>query len=59
MVDVVTTDEFSAWFDSLEDLHVDPVIEAVGLLSREGLALGFPRSSKIAGAGFALRELRV
>ena len=32
---------------------------AIDLLEARGLALGFPRSSAIKGASFALRELRI
>ena len=59
MVEVIATDEFVAWFDGLEDIHVDPVIVAVTKLEQAGVALGHPASSAINGASFALRELRI
>jgi hypothetical protein len=59
MVEVIATDEFSAWFTSLDEVHVDPVIVAVSKLEINGVALGHPSSSSIKGASFALRELRI
>jgi hypothetical protein len=59
MVRVFATDEFSEWFDDLDQVHVDPVIIAVSKLELDGVALGHPASSAIKGASFALRELRV
>jgi len=59
MIEVVCTDDFEAWFDGLEEVHVDPVIVAVSKLEHAGVALGHPASSAIRGASFALRELRI
>lgn len=59
MVEIIATDEFATWFDGLDDVHVDPVIVAVSKLEQEGVALGYPASSAIKGAAFALRELRI
>jgi hypothetical protein len=59
MVEVIATDEFAAWFDALDEVHVDPVIVAVSKLEQAGVALGHPASSAIKGASFALRELRI
>jgi hypothetical protein len=59
VVDVIATDEFKAWFDGLEEVHVDRVIVAVSKLEQAGVALGHPASSAIKGASFALRELRI
>jgi hypothetical protein len=59
MVEVVHTDEFEAWFERLEDTHVDSVIVAISKLEQAGVALGHPTSSAIKGAPFALRELRL
>lgn len=59
MVEVITTDEFAAWFGELDEVHVDPVIIGVSKLEQAGVALGHPSSSAINGASFALRELRI
>jgi len=59
MIEIVHTDEFEAWFEALDDVHVDPVIVAVSKLEQAGGALGHPASSAIKGASFALRELRI
>jgi hypothetical protein len=59
MIEVIATDEFRSWFDDLDDAAADDIEVAVGLLEDRGVALGFPHSSAINGASFALRELRV
>lgn len=59
MADVVATDEFIAWYQDLDDLASEDVNVAVELLELRGATLGFPHSSAIKGATFALRELRV
>lgn len=59
MVTVIGTDEFADWFRGLDDAGREDVATAVDLLEARGLALGYPRSSAINGASFALRELRV
>jgi hypothetical protein len=56
--EVVYTDEFGGWFGSLSEGEQDRVYRSVGLLEACGVALGFPHSSAIQGASFALRELR-
>lgn len=58
MVEVITTDEFSAWWESLQETDADVVYRLVGLLEAKGVSLGFPYSSDIKGSRFALRELR-
>jgi hypothetical protein len=57
-VEVIGTDEFTAWYQALDDTTADDVDVAVGVLESQGVALGAPRSSDIKGATFALRELR-
>jgi hypothetical protein len=57
--EVVATDEFAAWYDGLDTAAEDDVSAAVDHLAAVGIALGFPRSSAIEGATFALRELRI
>lgn len=59
MIEVVGTHEFASWFASLDDPGKEDVTVCVDLLETRGLALGYPRSSAIKGASFALRELRI
>lgn len=56
---MVGTDAFATWFVGLDAAGREDVAAAVDLLEARGLALGFPRSSAIKGASFALRELRI
>jgi hypothetical protein len=58
MVEVVGTGEFEAWYLDLDKKDTEAVDFAVGLLAERGVALGYPHSSAINGASFALRELR-
>jgi len=59
VVEVIAADEFTHWYEGLDDQAADDVEVVVGLLETLGVRLGFPRSSAIEGARFALRELRV
>ena len=59
MIEVIVTGEFADWYGDLEDGISDDVEVAVGLLEAKGVALGYPQSSSIKGASFALRELRI
>jgi hypothetical protein len=59
VVEVIAADEFTRWYDELDDEAADDVEVVVGLLETLGVGLGFPRSSAIEGAKFALRELRI
>jgi hypothetical protein len=59
MAEVLATDEFRDWYQSLDDASADDVDVAVELLEQRGVTLGFPWSSAIQGAGMALRELRI
>jgi len=59
MVEVIVTAEFRAWYDGLEIATADDIGLVVGLLESQGVLLGFPYSSAIKGASFALRELRI
>lgn len=59
MVEVIGTEEFEAWFLGLDDQAAKAVDLVVGLLEARGVHLGFPHSSAINNASFALRELRV
>lgn len=59
-VDVIATDEFKAWYDSLDDGDESAVYRSVELLSQAGVVLGHPHSSKINGSKHSgMRELRV
>lgn len=59
MVEIVTTDEFRVWYTELDDDTAEDVTVSVDYLAVEGLRLGYPRSSAITGASFALRDLRI
>jgi len=59
MVEVITTDEFVAWYDALDEADTIAVVRVVDLLAARGVSLGFPYSSEIKGSRYALRELRV
>ena len=59
MVDIVATDEFRVWYTELDNDTAEDVTASVDYLAVEGLRLGYPRSSAIAGTSFALRELRI
>lgn len=53
------TDEFRGWYRDLDDAAAKDVGVTVDLLAEHGTTLGYPRSSSIAGAVIALRELRI
>jgi hypothetical protein len=59
MVEVIATDEFTDWYNDLDEPGSEDVDVSVGVLERLGVALGYPRSSAIEGTSFALRELRI
>lgn len=59
MAEVLYTDEFKAWWDSLSAAQQDDVAGVVGLLAAEGVALRFPHCSAIRGSRIALREMRI
>jgi hypothetical protein len=59
MVEVVGTDEFAGWFQSLADSDADAVARVVDMLEMQGVSLPFPYSSAIKGSSIAMRELRV
>jgi hypothetical protein len=58
MSDVAYTDEFEAWWDSLDEADQDAVQFSVSLLRQFGVTLGHPHSSAIKGSKHPLRELR-
>ena len=53
------TDEFGAWWMELAESTQDDIDRVVMLLEEHGPTLGFPYSSAINVARFAIRELRV
>jgi hypothetical protein len=59
VVEVITTDEFLAWYQGLDEEDVVAVTRAVDRLAEVGVTLGFPHSSAIVGSRIAMRELRV
>ena len=56
VTELIATDEFASWYGELDDTASDDVDAVVGLLEARGVLLGFPQSSAINGASFALRE---
>lgn len=58
MSEVVYTDEFGEWFESLEPNARADIDIVIGLLAETGVALCFPHSSSIEESNYALRELR-
>ncbi|MGM0554830.1 MAG: type II toxin-antitoxin system RelE/ParE family toxin [Myxococcota bacterium] len=59
MVDVVGTDEFAGWYDSLNDADTEAVTLGVDRLAAAGVTLQFPYCSAIEGTDYPLRELRI
>jgi len=59
MVEVVATDAFRDWYADLSEADDAAVVRGIDLLEALGVRLGFPHSSEIKGASFALRELRL
>lgn len=58
MAEVIATDEFATWYAHLNDQEAEAVEFVVELLEKQGIALGFPYSSKLEGTKINLRELR-
>ncbi len=60
VVEIIVTDEFREWYETLTANDFDAVNRVVGLLEAKGVALPFPYSSAIKSSKkCALRELRV
>ena len=57
--DVVATDEFAAWYDTLEALHADAIDARVELLATRGPTLGRPTVDRVEGSMVHNQELRV
>ena len=54
------TDEFSEWYDSLDDAEQASVIAVVDLVEEHGPSLRFPHSSDVVGSRHGrMRELRI
>ncbi len=58
MIEVIATDEFAVWYAALNGQKAEAVEFVVELLEKQGVALGFPYSSKLEGTDLNLRELR-
>ena len=59
VTEVVGSDEFVEWFESLDEGDTDAVARVVDMLELQGPTLPFPYSSAINGSRIALRELRI
>ena len=60
MTDVLFTDEFETWWDSLSAREQDSVDRVARMLIEEGPSLRFPYSSGVEGSAYAhMRELRI
>ncbi len=60
MWDVITTDKFDEWFDSLDDTDRANVIAGMLLLEAKGPALPRPYADTIEGSTFSnMKELRI
>lgn len=57
-MDVLVTDSFVEWYESVTEAEAEAVNEVVAMLELMGVTLPFPHSSAVKGASFALRELR-
>lgn len=56
---VEITDEYEAWFNTLDEGEQDAVLASVGLLEQVGPALGRPHADTLKGSRHAnLKELR-
>lgn len=60
MIEVLFTNEFEAWWDSLTADEQESVTHDVNILREIGVALGFPRCSGISSSKHRhMRELRI
>ena len=59
MTEVITTDEFRDWYQTLARSDAGAVYRVVSVLEEKGPTLPFPYSSAIANSRHAFRELRV
>ena len=49
MVEVITTDEFLAWFEALSEVHAKATAQVIEMLEVEGTELGFPVRARCRG----------
>ena len=59
MVEVLTSDEFRAWYGALDEDAQDDVADVIDELEAHGVALRFPKTTSIKGTNYPFRELRV
>ena len=60
MWDVITTDRFDEWFDSMDDNDRANIIAGMLLLETKGPALSRPYADTIEGSNFSnMKELRI
>ncbi len=58
--EVEFTDEFEAWWNTLDEAEQDSVDRLVGVLKAHGVHLGYPQSSDVKGSRHGqMRELRI
>jgi hypothetical protein len=57
--EIFVTEEFEDWYGGLNHNDADRVAYIVNILEQKGVSLGFPYSSEIKNARYAIRELRV
>ena len=58
--EVEYTDEFGAWWETLETSHQEDIAAIVGELERRGPSLPYPYSSKVHESRYShMRELRI
>jgi hypothetical protein len=53
------TDEFGAWWETLDDSTHDSIDFSVSLVEQYGPGLGRPHADSVAGSKHSLKELRV
>ena len=60
MWDIITTDRFDKWFDSMDDTDKANIIAGMLLLEAKGPALSRPYADTVEGSKFAnMKELRI
>lgn len=60
LCEVEYTDEFNAWWNTLDEKEQDTIYSNVSLLERKGVSLGYPYSSDVKSSKHShMRELRI